>query len=111
MALAPTLRRRGQRWLFFSTMACLSVSAVAWTSYSYWKWKRVDQIPDIGDPFDIAAWLPPELADDDNAAVVYRRAFALVNSAIVPLPDGSPFWSEDGKPRVADPDQFLQITA
>jgi hypothetical protein len=37
-------------------------------------------LPDIGDPFDIAAYAPPEIPDDENAYTFYRRAVALLAS-------------------------------
>jgi hypothetical protein len=58
MSLFFANRRRMRRWMFFGVIVCMSVSAAAWTGYSYWKWNRVGQIPDIGDPFDVEAWLP-----------------------------------------------------
>jgi hypothetical protein len=55
----------------------VSVALAAIMGTSIWRLQSVDGIPDMGDPFDVAAALRPiPLADDENAYVLYGEAKA-----------------------------------
>jgi hypothetical protein len=56
----------------------LSLAALALagsTAFLTWWWTTLMGLPDIGDPFDVAAFAPP-IPDEANAFVLYREAFA-----------------------------------
>lgn len=110
--MSETVSRRYRllRRLSISFMSCAIIVAVLSTAYCLYRWNRVGQIPDIGDPFDVEAWLVPDLPDDENAATVYRRAFQLLGNATAPLPDGTPLWHAMREPPVADEELFLEVT-
>jgi hypothetical protein len=74
IALAPlTLLERAKGWtrvglLFVYFLTLLVVGVLGW------RWMQVWNLPDIGEPFDVAAFLQVKVPDDRNAMVAYRDA-------------------------------------
>jgi hypothetical protein len=66
-------------------MICLAVAAAA---LAMWWLTSLNGLPDIGDPFDVAAFRTFSLPDDQNAFTFFRRAW----KAAVPIYGGG--WSE-----------------
>ena len=56
------------------TLAALAMT-MGLALYLTWR-ATLSGLPDIGDPFDIAAFADARVADDDNAFVLYRQAVA-----------------------------------
>ncbi len=56
------------------TLAALGLAGLA--LYFTWRATTLSGLPDIGDPFDVAAFADARVADDDNAFVLYRQAVA-----------------------------------
>jgi hypothetical protein len=52
-------------------LLALVVAALAWNATS------LRGLPDIGDPFDVKAFIGPQVRDEDNAFVLYRQADAM----------------------------------
>jgi hypothetical protein len=72
----PGRSKFGQRRLFFLVAA---IGCVALFSSWMWRVRNLDGLPDVGDPFDVAAVLRPvEILDDDNAYVSYSEARRLL---------------------------------
>ena len=65
--------------------ACIAVAA---TALAIWWLTSLNGLPDIGDPFDVAAFRTFSLPDDQNAFTFFRRAW----KAIKPIYGGG--WSE-----------------
>jgi hypothetical protein len=57
--------------------ACLGLIALMIAGFS-WHATSLRGIPDIGEPFDVAAFSAVKVADEDNAYVLYRQAAAKV---------------------------------
>jgi len=53
-----------------------ALGLVALALFSTWRYTSLSGLPDIGDPFDVAAFADARVADDDNAFVLYRQAVA-----------------------------------
>jgi hypothetical protein len=51
--------------------ACLAVAA---TAFAIWWFNSLNGLPDIGDPFDVAAFRAFSIPDDQNAFAFFRRA-------------------------------------
>jgi hypothetical protein len=66
----PSRRRRIAATAALALLALL-VAALAWNATS------LRGLPDIGDPFDVQAFIGPKVRDEDNAFVLYRQADAL----------------------------------
>lgn len=85
VALAPLtwLERARGRWrLALATLYLLILAVVAvltWRAFSLW------DLPDIGEPFDVAAFTTCDVSDDQNAFAFYARAAAMLR----PLRDPS----------------------
>jgi hypothetical protein len=66
----PVRRERG-RWIVAGLAAGLAGIGVLWI----WGIRHAGLLPDVGDPFDVAAAHKPVIIrDDDNAYVLYREA-------------------------------------
>jgi len=63
---------RPSRWAW--TLAALAMT-MGLALYLTWR-ATLSGLPDIGDPFDVAAFADARVADDDNAFVLYRQAVA-----------------------------------
>ena len=72
------LRRRLRQLLWAS--GALAVAAVA---FAAWWLTSLMGLPDIGDPFDVAAISEPAIPDERNAFTFLRRA----HEALTPLPE------------------------
>ncbi len=55
-------------------IAATAIAAITWSLTS------LRGLPDIGDPFDVAAFCSPAVRDEDNAFVLYRQAGSLYHS-------------------------------
>ena len=65
---------------------CLAVAA---TALAIWWLTSLNGLPDIGDPFDVAAFRTFSLPDDQNAFTFFRRAWKAVEPNIYLLPGSS----------------------
>jgi hypothetical protein len=65
---------------------CLAVAA---TALAIWWLTSLNRLPDIGDPFDVAAFRTFHLPDDRNAFTFFRRAWKAVEPNIDYLPGSS----------------------
>jgi hypothetical protein len=63
--------------------------AVAATALAIWWLTSLKGLPDIGDPFDVAAFRTFRLPDDQNAFAFFRRAWKAVEPNIYYLPGSS----------------------
>lgn len=77
----PTLRRLAApfRWFFRSRRRVLTATAVLLAMIAtppLWWSIQLMGLPDIGDPFDVAAYRSFTIPDDRNAFVLYREAAA-----------------------------------
>ena len=72
--LAQLLRKRLRQLLRVAVVlaACLAVAA---TAFAIWWLNSLNGLPDIGDPFDVAAFRTFNLPDDQNAFTFFRRAW------------------------------------
>ncbi len=60
-----------------------------------WRATSLGGLPDVGDPFDVAAFAAVSVADEANAFVLYRQAVA----RLVKTPPGAPEdWQSSGDP-------------
>jgi hypothetical protein len=73
------------RVMLVSTI-CLAVAA---TALAIWWLTSLNGLPDIGDPFDVAAFRTFSLPDDQNAFIFFRRAWKAVEPNIYYLPGSS----------------------
>ena len=69
------------RWLRYGRrpwfIAGISVGLIALVCITLWKMRSEDELPDIGDPFDVPVALRPvDLPDEQNAYAVYATAHA-----------------------------------
>ncbi len=63
------------RWLTGSPGRRLAIGLIAFVGVTVWRMQSLDDLPDVGDPFDVAEVRQPvEIADDDNAFVAYKTA-------------------------------------
>ena len=68
--LAGRSTGRARRWIFLAgalSVAGASAFATWWTTTLY-------GLPDVGDPFDVAAFVEKPVPDDENAYTLYREA-------------------------------------
>ncbi|HWE38350.1 MAG TPA: hypothetical protein VG406_17395 [Isosphaeraceae bacterium] len=85
VALAPLtwLERARGRWRLALALLYLLILAVAaaltWRAFSLW------DLPDVGEPFDVAAFTTCDVPDDQNAFALYQKAAAMLR----PLRDPS----------------------
>src|SRR3954454_13191105 len=77
----PLLRRRLRQLLRVTLVlaACLVLAAVA---LGIWWLRSLDGLPDVGDPFDVAAFRAFRIPEDQNAFTFFRRA----NEKLGPFP-------------------------
>jgi hypothetical protein len=74
--------------VMFVLVVCLALAATALT---IWWLTSLNGLPDLGDPFDVAAFRAFHVADDQNAFTFLRRA----EEALTPAPPRvAPSWSE-----------------
>src|SRR6516165_747352 len=84
------LRKRLRQFLrvMLVVTICLAVAAGA---LAIWWLNSLNGLPDIGDPFDVAAFRAFHVPDDQNAFTFLRRA----EQALTPSPPRvAPSWSE-----------------
>src|SRR6516165_8336413 len=89
---SKTLRllRKRLRQLGRVTLVLTIVLTVAATALSVWWLNSLNGLPDIGDPFDVAAFRAFRVPDDQNAFTFLRRA----EEKLTPSPsDLAPSWS------------------
>ena len=77
------LLRKRLRQLWRITLVLTICLAVAAGALAIWWLNSLNGLPDIGDPFDLAAYRALRVPDDQNAFVLLRRADGLVT----PRPD------------------------
>ena len=68
------LLRKRLRQLARVTLVLAIGIALAATALAVWWWKSLDGLPDIGDPFDVAAYCAIRVPADQNAFTYLRRA-------------------------------------
>jgi len=98
---AATLRAVGRRPLASAAGAGVLVVAGVWAWWSTQLWG----LPDIGDPFDVAAFESARVPEDRNAFVEYSEAGPMVYMAYQGMGEAAPswptylpVWSEAGQP-------------
>ena len=92
------LLRKRLRQLLRVTLVLTICLAVAATALAIWWLNSLNGLPDIGDPFDVAAFRTFRLPDDQNAFTFFRRAWKAVEPDIYYAP-----WfvrDQSGVPRV-----------
>ena len=72
--------------------------AIAAPGLAIWWLNSLNGLPDIGDPFDVAAFRASSIPDDQNAFALLRRANQMVT--VPPLNVGKS-WREKGAARAA----------
>jgi hypothetical protein len=72
------LLRKRLRQLRRVTLALATGLAVAATAFGIWWSTSLNGLPDIGDPFDVAAFRAFRIPDDKNAFVFLRRAHEML---------------------------------
>jgi hypothetical protein len=93
--LAPLLwleRARGRRRL---ALALLYLAILAVAGLFAWWALSLRGLPDVGDPFDVAAFGTVRLPDDQNAFVLYRQAVAQLKRANIRMSSGRNTPSDD----------------
>ena len=65
-------RLRQLRHVVVVLAACVAVAA---TAFAIWWLNSLNGLPDIGDPFDVAAFRAFRLPDEQNAFTYLRRAW------------------------------------
>ena len=95
---AALLRKRLRQLLrvIIVLAACVAVAA---TALAIWWLNSLNGLPDIGEPFDVAAFRALSIRDDQNAFTFLRRA----DEALTPMPawtraagvSGVVSWSEE----------------
>jgi hypothetical protein len=68
------LLRKRLRQLARVTLVLAICLAVAASAFAIWWLNSLNGLPDIGDPFDVAAFRAFRIPDDQNAFVFLRRA-------------------------------------
>jgi hypothetical protein len=71
--LTQLLRKR-LRQLAWATAAVAALLVVGAGGVAIWWLTSLNGLPDIGDPFDVSAFLAIKIPDEQNAFVYYRRA-------------------------------------
>ena len=76
----------------------LTVTLIGVALFATWRATSLDGLPDVGDPFDVAAFGDVKVADDRNAFTLYRRATDLITR----MPkDATNDWATAGEPEKA----------
>ena len=71
----PSPARSGRTGRFWRMAGATAVALAAILSVSIWRLRSLEGIPDVGDPFDVAAALQPiPIPDDENAYLLYAEA-------------------------------------
>ncbi len=83
------LLHRRLRQLLHAMLVLTICLAVAATALAIWWLTSLNRLPDIGDPFDVAAFRTFRLPDDRNAFTFFRRAWKAVEPNIYYLPGSS----------------------
>jgi len=73
------------------TLAALA-TPIGLALYFTWRATSLGGLPDVGDPFDVAAFADAKIRDDDNAFVLYRQAGERLRRE--PGWDGSLDWAD-----------------
>jgi hypothetical protein len=76
------LLRKRLRQLLRVTLVLTICLAVAATALVIWWLTSLNGLPDIGDPFDVAAFRTFSLPDDQNAFTFFRRSWKAVEPNI-----------------------------
>jgi hypothetical protein len=85
------LLRKRLRQLLRATFVLASCLALATTAFTIWWLTSLNGLPDIGDPFDTAAFRAFSVPDDQNAFTFLWRA----QEKLAPFPPSLPLsWSE-----------------
>ena len=79
------LLRKRLRQLLRVIVVVAACVAVAATAFAIWWLNSLNGLPDIGDPFDVAAFSAFRVPDDQNAFTFLRRA----DEALTPIPEGT----------------------
>src|SRR5215468_10094164 len=79
------LLRKRLRQLLRVIVVLTACVAVAATALAIWWLNRLNGLPDIGDPFDVAAYCAIRVPADQNAFTFLRRA----DEALTPMPAGT----------------------
>src|SRR5438270_10384450 len=77
------LLRKRLRQLLRITLVLASCLAIGATALAIWWLTSLNGLPDIGDPFDVAAFRALRIPDEQNAFVFLRRA----DQKLTPYPD------------------------
>ena len=72
--LQSVVRPKVLMW-FSGILFCLMILMLPFILRAY----RVNMLPDVGEPFDVAAHGTVEIADEDNVFVLYRQAVAIMH--------------------------------
>jgi hypothetical protein len=83
------LLRKRLRQLLRVMLVVTTCLAVAAGALAIWWLNSLNGLPDIGDPFDVAAFRTFSLPDDQNAFTFFRRAWKAVEPNIYYLPGSS----------------------
>jgi hypothetical protein len=89
---AGQLLRKRLRQLLRATLVLTIFLAVALSALAIWWLTSLNGLPDIGDPFDVAAFRAFSVPDDQNAFTSLRRA----RGKLTPL--RAPTWGEGANP-------------
>ena len=84
-------RSTGRSRRLILVVGALAVAGAS--AFLMWWMTTLSGLPDVGDPFDVATFANPPVADDENAFVLYRQAVA----RLVEQPSGITFdWATAG---------------
>ena len=86
------LLRKRLRQLLRVTLVLAICLAVAAAAFAIWWLTSLNGLPDIGDPFDVAAFRAFSIPDDQNAFTFLRRASQMLTPG--PLTSPSVSWSQ-----------------
>ena len=86
-------------------LGSLVLAALAWNYSTLWG------LPDIGDPFDVAAFTSDRVRDEDNAFVLYRQAVRLLRPWRGDWPKDWSTASADERQWLADNREALETCA
>src|SRR6516225_10600951 len=82
--LLQLLRKRLRQLARVTLVLAIGLALVA-TALAVWWWKSLEGLPDIGDPFDVAAYCAIRVPADQNAFTFLRRA----DEALTPMLAGT----------------------
>jgi hypothetical protein len=87
--LVQLLRKR-LRQLLRVTLVLAICLALAAGAFAIWWLRSLNGLPDIGEPFDVAAFRTFNVPDDQNAFTVLRRA----DEKVIPCPAALCWWAD-----------------